>query len=288
MVAPGSFLAAAPAPGGARATLRRRVDALEARAGVPLLERSARGVVLTEAGSILAVRGRLVVQEASALVASVRELGREPVGLLRVVLPFGLPPHALTPLFAAMRQAYPRLAIQLRLAEDPCSCLLDDFDIAVHFGASAPPGPWLSHEVVRLRERLIASSDYLERRGTPGSVVELAGHELLSWAPPDEDGRAWPTLAGGSFDVEPALISSDVHLIRQCVIAGLGIGLVPDAMLPDPGVPPELLRPVLAELVGRSRSLHVIVPAALANTPKLRLIVQQIRNFAALNFGAPR
>src|SRR5690606_33518749 len=110
----GSFLAAATTLGVPRATLRRRVDALEARAGVLLLERSARGVMVTEAGSMLAARGRSVLQEASALVASVRELGREPVGVLRVLLPVGLPPHALTPIFAALRGAYPRLSLQIR------------------------------------------------------------------------------------------------------------------------------------------------------------------------------
>ena len=82
VVETGSFLAAATNLNLARATLRRRVDALEARAGVPLLERSARGVVVTEAGSLLASRGRHVLQEASALIASVREIGREPVGVL--------------------------------------------------------------------------------------------------------------------------------------------------------------------------------------------------------------
>ena len=62
VVETGSFLAAATNLGVARATLRRRVDALEARAGVPLLERTARGVTVTEAGSVLMARGRQVVK----------------------------------------------------------------------------------------------------------------------------------------------------------------------------------------------------------------------------------
>src|SRR5688572_2734885 len=94
VVETGSFLAAATQLNTPRATLRRRVEALEARAGVLLLERSARGVVVTAAGAVLADRGRVVLQEASALVASVREIGREPVGVLRALVPVGLPPHA--------------------------------------------------------------------------------------------------------------------------------------------------------------------------------------------------
>lgn len=280
VVETGSFLAAATNLGVARATLRRRVDALEARAGVPLLERSARGVSVTEAGAVVMARGRQVVQEVSALVASVRELGREPVGVLRVMLPVGLPPHGLTSLFAVMRSAYPRLALQVRHVEAPLAERLDDVDLVVHFGSGAPPGPWLSYEVLPLREWLIASADYLERRGTPTTIDDLAGHELLSWLPPGEDGRLWPTLTGDPFEVEPSLITADVHLLRQFAVAGLGIAFVPDAGLPDPGVEEGALIPVLPGIIGRERALHVAVPAALAGLPKLRAVVRDIQSFA--------
>ncbi len=279
VVETGSFLAAATNLNVARATLRRRVEALEARAGVPLLERSARGVVVTPAGSLLATRGRLVVQEATALVASVREIGREPVGVLRIALPVGLPPYVLTPLFDALRSAYPRLAIQLRLSDDPLAGSHEDIDLMAHFGATGPSGSWLSYELVRMREWLLASSDYLERRGTPGSIEALGGHELLSWLAPGEDGRLWPTLSGEPIEVEPALVTADIHLIRQCVIAGLGIGFMPDLMLPDPGVAPGTLVPVLADRIGRDRALHIAIPSALAGLPKLQAVIRHLQAF---------
>lgn len=279
VVETGSFLAAATNLNVARATLRRRVEALEARAGVPLLERSARGVVVTQAGSLLASRGRLVVQEATALIASVREIGREPVGVLRIALPVGLPPYVLTPLFDALRSAYPRLAIQLRLSDDPLAGSHEDIDLLAHFGATGPSGSWLSYELVRMREWLLASTDYLERRGTPGSVEALGGHELLSWLAPGEDGRLWPTLSGEPLEVEPALVTADIHLIRQCVIAGLGIGLVPDIMLPDPGVAAGTLVPVLADRIGRDRALHIAIPSALAGLPKLQAVIRHLQGF---------
>lgn len=273
----GSFLAAASSLNVARATLRRRVEALEARAGVPLLERSARGVVLTEAGSLLAAKGRSVLQEASALVASVREIGREPVGVLRVLLPVGLAPHAMAPTIAVLRATYPRLMLQIRHCEVPGDEALADTDLVVHFGVGPLPGSWLSYEVVRMREWLIASADYLQRRGAPMRAADLAGHELFSWCAPGEDGRVLPSRTGEPVEVDPVLVCSDVHLIRQCVLFGLGIGYVPDGMLPDPGVPEGTIVPVLADEIGRERSLHVAVPTALADSPKLRAVVRQIQ-----------
>jgi DNA-binding transcriptional LysR family regulator len=219
------------------------------------------------------------VQEAAALVASVRELGREPAGVLRVQFPPGMPPHLVTPLFAALRSAYGKLSVRIRLRDDPMKGLLDDVDIAVHFGDSTPPGPWTSFEIVRVREWLIAHRDYLAARGTPTSVAELAGHELFAFEGPGEDGKVWPLLQGGSVTVTPSLVATDVHLLRQCVIAGLGIGLVPDALVDDPGVAPGDIVPVLQDVIGRDRGVRVVVPSALAELPKIRAVLQHARGF---------
>lgn len=280
VVETGSFLAAATNLNVARATLRRRVESLEARAGVPLLERTARGVALTDAGAVLAERGRSVMQEASALVASVREIGREPVGVLRVIAPVGLPPLALSMIFRAMRAAYPKLALQLRLFDNPLDGPLDDVDLLAYFGPHGPAGPWLTYEIYRLREHALASAEYLERRGTPTSIEELAQHDLLAWTPPGEDGRVWPLVAGGALEVEPILVSADVHLLRQFMIDGAGVAFIPDALLPDPGLSFGTVVPVLADVIGRARGLHVAVPTALAELPKLRAVLRHIRAVA--------
>lgn len=275
----GSFLAAADSLGVSRTTLRRRVEALEARAGVPLLKSTRTGIVLTEAGEVLARRGRIMMQETSALLASIREVGQEPSGVLRVVLPVGLPPHLLTPLFGLLRTTYPLLRVHVRFSDNPLDEPLDDVDMAVHFGEDLPRGPWLSHEVLRVREGLLASQEYLRRRGTPASVEELRGHELFAWAAPGEDARLWPSLQGPAFRVEPALIATDIHFIRFCCIAGQGIGLVPSVELADPGGAEDVLVPVLPDVVGRERPVRISVPEALSEIPKVKLVLSHIRRF---------
>jgi DNA-binding transcriptional LysR family regulator len=281
VVETGSFLAAAESLGVSRTTLRRRVEALESRAGVPLLKSTRQGILLTEAGEVLAQRGRIMMQETSALLASIREVGQEPSGMLRLVLPVGLPPHALTPLFGLLRTTYPLLSVHARFSDSPLEEPLDDVDMAFHFGEDIPRGPWLSHVVIRMREGLIASKEYLQRRGVPRSLAELQGHELFSWEAPGDDARSWPTLRGAVFTVEPALITSDIHLIRSCCIAGQGIGLVPSVELADPGTPGDVLVPVLPDEVGRERALRVSVPEALSEIPKIKQVLMHIRQFLA-------
>lgn len=275
----GSFLAAADRLQVSRTTLRRRVGSLESRAGVPLLESTQQGVVLTDAGQMLARRGRAMEEEAGALLASVRGLGQAPSGVLRVSLPVGLPPQLLASIVAGLRAAYPQLHLECRFSDDPIADSLVGVDMAVHFSDATPRGKWLSYVILRVQERLVAGKEYLARRGRPASFEDLARHELFAWQVPGSDARAWPLRAGGTFAVEPALVSADIHLVRHCCLAGLGIGLVPDAMLPDPGFVEDTLVPVLTDLVGRERALRVTVPAALADLPKVKMVLDRIRSF---------
>lgn len=279
VVETGSFLGAERSLRMPRATLRRRVDALEARAGVPLLRRTRVGIESTEAGAVLAARGKQMIQEAAALVASVREIGQEPAGVLRVLLPIGLPPQLLVPLYTALRTAFPRLSVRVRFSADPLSSLLDDVDVAIHLCDRTPSGPWESFELLRVRERAVAHVDYLKRRGTPTSPAELSKHELLAWDAPGEDPRAWPLRSGGAISIEPALVSPDIHLLRQCMLAGSGIALLPDAMIPDPGADPGDLVPVLEDVIGRERSVRLVVPSVLSDVPKIKAVLGHVRAF---------
>lgn len=268
----GSLFTAARMLRVSRATLRRRIEELEVRAGVPLLHRTRVGATATPAGALLAAHGRQLMQEADAVLTSIREVGNEPAGELRVRLPVGLPPHLLTPIFALLSARYPRLRFRVSCSDNPVGGLLTDVDLAVHFGARSPPGPWQVRELLRVPVRLIGSTDYLQRRGAPRSLAELRAHELFACELPGEDGAVWPLRDGGTFTVSPRLITTEIHWLRQCVIAGLGLALVPDVLLPDPGLAPGSVAQVLPELIGREVPVYVVVPKALADLPKVRAL----------------
>lgn len=270
----GSFVGAARRLGVPRPTLRRRLEALESEAGVPLLVRTRAGSTPTEAGAMLAARGRELLRDGAALMAAVREAGEEPSGELRLVLPVGTHPLLIAQLMAAMRRRYPKITVRLRTADDPLAALERAVDVAITFGTRQPGGRWVSMEILSIRQWLVASETYLAREGTPTRVSDLHAHELLAWAAPGEDATRWRLRSGGAIDVTPALISPDIHLLRQVAGAGLGIAYVPDGMLPEPGPP---IVPVLAKRVGQERSLRVVVPAALEGTPRIRALLAELR-----------
>jgi hypothetical protein len=59
----------------------------------------------------------------------------------------------------------------------------------------------------------------------------------------------------------------------------MGIALIPSAEVPDPGIPEDLLVPVLPGLVGRERPVRISVPAALAEVPKIKQVLKHINQW---------
>ncbi len=274
----GSLLEAARALAVSRTTLRRRAEALEARAGVPLYTTTAAGVHTTDAGLALAEHGRRIVQESAAVMSAIRDVGQDARGVLRVVLPVGLPPHAVVTLYAALRSRHPHLAVHARVAEDPLAGRLDDVDLALHFGPRPARGPWITKRFMALRMWLVAARVYLSRRGTPKTLEALGEHELLTWRGGEHDGTKLPLRAGGHYAIQPTLVTTDIHALRQAAIAGLGIALIPDAMLPDPGFAEPPLAPVLPDLVGEDIAFWAAVPEALRHAPKIRALLESLES----------
>ena len=268
----GSFKAAAETVKQPRATLRRRVEALEARAGVPLLERSRTGVVPTAAGELLARQGRVMLRETTTLLSALRELGDEPGGEICVGVPRGVPSKGLAIVVSEFQTRFPRTQLRLRVCDDPSAELANCVDVALSFGDDIPNGRWQRHRLLSVNETLKASRDYLQRHGIPQSLGELEGHKLLT----RDSGEAprWPSSGGGSFAVEATTKTTDPRLLEELVRLGCGIGLLPDHLEEDEGQEP--LIPLLEGVVGGKRELYLIVPEVAADTPKIRALVEHL------------
>ncbi|GMV42555.1 MAG: LysR family transcriptional regulator [Myxococcales bacterium] len=264
----------------ARATVRRHLEELEASVGAPLIHRTRQGAEPTWTGQLLAKRGRAVLEQARVLLGSIRELNAVPTGELRVVAPVGLPTPALAAVAHTMMRLWPGLRFDLQLSARPVDHLAGDAHVAVTFDAAVPTQGVEVLELAKTREWLVASPEYLDQRGNPTTPAGLAAHDLLVWSSPEGAPELLPTLDGQLVPVSPRYVTADVHLLRLMAARGAGIAYVPDARLP-PGVLDEApLVPVLADVIGRSRSLLLVVPEVLADIPRVRAVVDVVRSMA--------
>lgn len=267
-----SFVRASDALGVPRATVRRRVDALEARVGAELFVRTAQGATSTAVADALAPRAREVLHQARAMLRSVRHADGDLRGQLHVGVPPGLPPVLVHTLLAMLRNRAPDVQLVGSVIVSPESALQLDVDLLLFQGAPRLGTGWTVQTPTHVRRRLIASAALLDEMGRPRTVADLDGFSLLvqgDWSSPP---TLLPLLDGTSVVVRPALVHPDVHLLHQLAAMGAGMAFVPDAEL-DPilgGV--SAVDVVLEDVVGDVVSVSVATPDALFDVPRVRAV----------------
>lgn len=283
----GSFIAAARETSLPRSTLRRRIDALEAEVGAPLLVRSPAGVALTTAGEVVAREGRHVLEHARDLLLAADEARRAAPRTLSVVIPLGMPPEMLTATYLAFTSTFSAYRVDLAMSENPRAALVEDADLVVTIDGDTAAGPWERFVVRPIQIWLVATPEYLERHGTPATPADLARHTIVAWRPPRGLERGLPLRAGGHVEITPRLLTGDAHLLRQIASAGVALAYAPDALFgPFPPAPGGLV-PVLPEVVGRQSALEVLLPRTLADDPAMRQLVLEVRMLLRVASAAP-
>jgi DNA-binding transcriptional LysR family regulator len=160
-------------------TVFRRLNALEARLGVRLFERSARGYALTVAGEQMLASAERVENEIIGLER--RLLGGDVrlSGTLRVTTTDTLAHGLLGPHLRAFQAAYP--AIELELITGNAFFDLSKREADVALRPSRHPGDaMVGRRLAAIAVALYGASDYLAARGRPASPADLGGHALIT------------------------------------------------------------------------------------------------------------
>ncbi|PCE32437.1 choline sulfate utilization transcriptional regulator [Burkholderia ubonensis] len=138
-----SFTAAARELGSTQPAVSQQVFQLEAELGVPLFERSPRGVTLTEDGRCLYEAVRASLDTLRAATATLR--ARREHGTLTLVTDFGFATYWLMPRLAGLKRMMPDVDVRVVTSQD-FDAQRDHADIAILFG----DGHWPSCTAARL------------------------------------------------------------------------------------------------------------------------------------------
>lgn len=226
----GGFAPAAKALDVTRSAVSRRIDRLEKRLGVRLLDRTTRRVTLTEAGEALYQRSvRIIADIAEAeLIAS--EYGGEPQGVLKVTSPIIIGLHKLIPVLPEFLGLHRQIKVQLDLSDDAMDSTLPDHDVAIRWDMQQSSALIITR-LMTSRQIVCAAPSYLRRHGTPKSPQDLAAHNCLmmsrlglahnDWTFRSPEGPVTVRVSGN-------FVVNGGHGNYQAVMAGLGIGRVVD------------------------------------------------------------
>ncbi|MCA9519301.1 MAG: LysR family transcriptional regulator [Myxococcales bacterium] len=216
VVRAGSLSAAAAKTRVPLATLSRNVRRLEEELGVQLLERSARGTKLTDAGMQLyehAGRGIDALQEGELAVTSDRHVLK---GRLRLSIPPSFEPW--WELLAAFQRDHPDIQVVVYTTERAVDLSLEGVDVALRIGAVVHES-LVAKRLLRYRHLLVASPALVERFGVPTSPEELLAMPAGIWVRDASSHRPW-RLGEQEIAPTPVLAVNDYLHLRQRAIRG--------------------------------------------------------------------
>lgn len=216
-----------------RANVSYHLAQLEKSLGVQLVKRTTRRVEPTEVGLRLYEHGRNVRNELAAAQETITNLGQELRGRVGISVPSGYGQMVMSDWLIEFKQLYPGIVLDV-LFENRADNLRDEVDIAIRV-IQEPPLSVVARSLGDVRYVACASLDYAARHGLPRTLLELRNAPVITAGVMGRQLRlaAYQGLERQEVMLEPTLISEHFPFLRQGVLAGLGVGVVPDYVVQD-------------------------------------------------------
>lgn len=275
----GGFTAAAKRLGVSKSIASRRVTKLEAALGSRLLNRTTRGMALTDIGQAFFDRCRTLLAELEAACEDATGQGSEISGLLRIAAPTVLARPLIAPVVAQLMRNHPRLRFDIALDERIVDLVSSGFDLAVRSGA-LPDSRLIGRRLTWLGGHIVASPAYLERHGTPEQPADLATHVCMEHSELGPPGH-WRFVKGAlTVPIAQRLRVNSFDTLYELALAGAGLAILP-SFLGTRELAAGTLRQVLAghELLGRE--IHAVSPPTRRLSPKVKLLLDTLAAHAA-------
>ena len=204
-----------------------RLQHIERKLSIQLIQRPSRVVSLTEEGQILLERGLSILRELDELQEQLDERKELVCGKLRVLAPLGFGNDYVAPLLGEYKRKHPQLDIELELSDNPIWSSHHKWDIIIYIGALNDSS--LKMITLATNQRFIcASPTYIQAMGCPETPQALVNHQCIALRENNEDVTLWQFthVEDGKHEViriNPALASNEGRVIKDWAMAGLGV-----------------------------------------------------------------
>jgi DNA-binding transcriptional LysR family regulator len=265
----GSLTAAGLKLGISQSAVSRQIQSLEEDIGVPLFQRHARGLILTDAGQTLHKATSEMAAVARMAAATLQEAGDTPKGELRVTAPVAFGTHWLSPRLGRFASSYPGVRVNLLLDDHEYDLLKLEAEVAVRLWP-ASQAELIQRRLAGMRTSLYASKSYLTRYGRPAKPADLdTGHFLVGYSGDVTrmEQVNWAQRVGRDDRPprEAHVLVNSVLAMQKAVEAGVGIAALPDYLALEN---PDLER-LLPEMAGPMFEVYFIYPSDLRRSRRI-------------------
>lgn len=217
-----------------RANVSYHLSQLERSAGLQLVRRTTRRLEPTDAGLRLYQHGLGIQNEMQAARESVSALGQSLQGRVRLNVPSGYGQTVMAPWLIEFKLRYPGIVLDVKFENRVEDLLSDEVDIAIRIMSEAPP-MLVAREMGPVRYVACASREYAQAKGLPQQVDDLRSVPLISASVVGRQLRMSAYLDDQRhvLTLEPTLISENFMFLRQAVLAGVGVAIVPHYVIAE-------------------------------------------------------
>ncbi|WP_370245189.1 LysR family transcriptional regulator [Salipiger sp.] len=231
----GSFARAAEDLGVSPALLSREVKLLEQSLAASLLTRSTRSMSLTDNGRLFYEEAQRILGAVGQVEDRIRQGAGEVSGHLKVNAASSFGPMVIAPMLPTFLERHPELKLTLSLDDRVVDMIEGGFDVSIRIRLSMPDSALVARRIGTMRQRIFASPEYLRTHGTPDSPEALKAHRIIGFLLAYHLTQWTLTGNGGVIDLslDPAIRVGNSMVLRDLLIAGQGIGTLPD-FISDP------------------------------------------------------
>ena len=217
-----------------RANVSYHLNQLERSVGAQLIRRTTRRVEATEIGLRLYQHGITIQRELLAAHESVTALGEGLQGRVRLSVPSGYGQLVMADWLIDFKRQYSGIVLDVMFENRVEDLLRDEIDIAVRV-IPEPPENLVARELGPVHYVACATRDYAQSHTLPTDLDELHSAPVITAAVVGQQLRvsAYRGETRREVLLEPTLISENFLFLRQAILAGIGIGLVPDYVVAD-------------------------------------------------------
>lgn len=274
----GSVSRAARELGIPRSTVSRRLSRIEEVTGLRVAERSTRSLRLTAAGRRLVDGAAHAMAHLQTVYEAALARDGEIRGNIRIAMSAGASGAFMGEFFAFLEKRHPGIDIELIVTEQRTLRLEDGVDFCLVLG-QPESSAWLRRRLGETRVLAVASPRYLQRKGTPTRVDALGEHMLLTTTTPGI-APSWPKLRGGRLGIKPHLLASDMSVLRDAAVAGMGIALLPAHIVMFELESGRLVH-VLPSGIGQDVPIFALYLPERRTSPVLRAVLKAVDEFVS-------
>ena len=258
-----------------RAMASRYIGSLEEWLGARLLHRTTRRISLSDAGEEALPRCRQMLALSEEVQAVAGSRNDEPTGKLRITTSLSFAQAQLTAAVVEFQAKYPRVEVELFAVDRSVNLVEERIDVAVRI-TNVLDDTFVARKLGLCRSVLCASPDYVKRHGQPAIPGDLALHNCVTHAFGNRAEyrlrRKGQTVA---VAVRGSLFSNETAVLREAVLAGAGIALLPTYYVVE-----ELQRGTLVRLLPdyepEPLGIHAVYLSRQHQSQALKLLIDML------------